>query len=39
MQETQIKLLCSQVQQADYMEALQNLPSPLNNSYILGDLM
>ena len=34
-----MKLLLQQVAQPDYIEALQSLPSPLNNSHLLGDIM
>ncbi|KAI0224779.1 Phosphatidylinositol 4,5-bisphosphate 3-kinase catalytic subunit alpha [Lamellibrachia satsuma] len=37
-EEAQLKMLSSQMHQADYLEALQNFPSPLNHSFILGDL-
>ncbi|GAB6018709.1 Phosphatidylinositol 4,5-bisphosphate 3-kinase catalytic subunit alpha isoform [Chamberlinius hualienensis] len=35
-QKDRLKFLYEQVKQADYLEALQNFPSPLNSSYILG---
>jgi phosphatidylinositol-4,5-bisphosphate 3-kinase len=35
----QQRVLRSQLKSADYMEALQSFPSPLNYSHILGDLM
>ena len=38
-QDQQMKVLSNQVKQADYLEALQNFASPLNNSHKLGDLM
>ncbi len=38
LQDDQVRILLNNVQQADYLESLQNLPSPLNNSHILGTL-
>ena len=38
-QDVQLKMLYNHVRQADYLEALQNFPSPLNTSNILGDLV
>nr|UCK81539.1 phosphatidylinositol 4,5-bisphosphate 3-kinase catalytic subunit alpha isoform [Arenicola marina] len=38
-EDTQMRFLFNQVRQADYLEALQNFPSPLNNSHILGELV
>lgn len=34
-----LRFMCDQISQADYLDALQNLPSPLNNSHILGNLV
>ncbi|XP_074655826.1 phosphatidylinositol 4,5-bisphosphate 3-kinase catalytic subunit alpha isoform-like [Tubulanus polymorphus] len=34
----QMKILCEQVQQADFLAALQNFHSPLNNQHLLGSL-
>ncbi|GFY54703.1 hypothetical protein TNIN_367081 [Trichonephila inaurata madagascariensis] len=38
-QKERLKFLYEQVQQADYLEALQNFPSPLNNNHVLGNLI
>lgn len=38
-QKERLKFLYEQVQQADYLEALQNFPSPLNNNHVLGKLI
>ena len=38
LQDDQMKFMYQQVRQTDYLEALQNFPSPLNNSHILGQM-
>ncbi|UYV66255.1 PIK3CA [Cordylochernes scorpioides] len=38
-QKERLKFLCDQMNQADYLEALQNFPSPLNSSHVLGKLL
>ncbi|XP_054159781.1 phosphatidylinositol 4,5-bisphosphate 3-kinase catalytic subunit alpha isoform-like [Oppia nitens] len=38
-QKDRIRFLSNYIQQADYMEALQQLPNPLNNSIVLGDII
>lgn len=38
-QKERLKFLYEQVRQADYLEALQNFPSPLNSSHVLGKLI
>ena len=38
-QDQQLRFLSNQVNQADYLETLQNVPSPLNHSMVLGDIV
>ncbi|RWS15774.1 Phosphatidylinositol-4:5-bisphosphate 3-kinase catalytic subunit alpha-like isoform [Dinothrombium tinctorium] len=38
-QKERLKFLSAQVKQADYLETLQNFPSPLNHNIILGELV
>jgi len=38
-QDVQQRVLRTQIRMADYVEALQNFPSPLNYSHILGELL
>ncbi len=38
-QKDRLRFLSSYLKQADYLEALQNLPNPLNSSLILGNIL
>jgi len=39
IQDVQLRVLRTQIRATDFLEALQNFPSPLNYSHILGDLL